>query len=137
MLVITIKEVPVEVHNSVRKVERYYILLRYAYKVIRDEIQSTTNKVEKELILQMAIKAMNDSVGLNRLIPTLLVFRVYPRMTNLDTLSLLITKRAEVIREAMKEVRRLYIKRQVADALTIRNGLNIKTILDVPIYSDI
>ena len=107
--------------------------MRRAYEVIRSEIQNTTDKVEKELILQMAVKAVNDSVGPNRLVPTLLVFRAYPRMTNLDTPSLLITKRAE----AMKEVRRLHAKRQVADALTMRNRPNTKTILDIPIYSDV
>ena len=84
----------------------------------------------------MVIKAVNDSVGPNGLIPTLLVFRVYPRITNLDTLSLLITKRAEAIQEVIKEVRCLHTKRQVADVLTIRNRPNIKTILDIPIYSD-
>ena len=55
----------------------------------------------------MAIKAINDSAGLDRIVPTLLVFRVYPRITKIDTLSPSITKRAEVIRTATKEVRRL------------------------------
>jgi len=32
----------------------------------------------------MAFKAINDSVGLDGLIPTLLVFRAYPQMTESD-----------------------------------------------------
>jgi len=34
--------------------------------------------------LQMAFKAINDSAGLNGLVPTLLVFRAYPRMVEAD-----------------------------------------------------
>ena len=55
----------------------------------------------------MAVKAINDSAGPDRIIPTLLVFRVYPRITKIDALLLSVTKRAEVIRIATKEVYRL------------------------------
>jgi hypothetical protein len=33
----------------------------------------------------MAIKAINNTAGSNRLIPTLLVYRAYPRISNLDS----------------------------------------------------
>jgi hypothetical protein len=52
----------------------------------------------------MAVKAINDSARLDGIIPTLLVFGVYPQMTKIDTLSPLVTKRAEAIRIATKEV---------------------------------
>ena len=55
----------------------------------------------------MAVKAINNSAGLDGIIPTLLVFRVYPQITKIDTLLLSVTKRAEVIRIATKEVYRL------------------------------
>ena len=55
----------------------------------------------------MAVKAINDLAGPDRIIPTLLVFGVYPRITEMDTLLLSVTKRAEAIRAATKEVRRL------------------------------
>ena len=38
-LSIEIKEVPVEAHNSIGKVERYYTPLRRAYKIIRTELK--------------------------------------------------------------------------------------------------
>jgi hypothetical protein len=63
------------------------------------------------MILQMAVKAINDSAGPNRIVPTLLVFSVYPRLTKIDPLSLSVTKRIEAIRAATKEVRRLYAER--------------------------
>ena len=59
----------------------------------------------------MAVKAVNDLAGPNRIIPTLLVFSVYPRLTKMDPLSLSITKRIEAIYVATKEVRRLYAER--------------------------
>jgi len=48
--------------------------LRHAYKIISLKLESTS----KELILQMAVKAINNSTGPDGLIPTLLVFGAYP-----------------------------------------------------------
>ena len=47
--------------------------LHYIYKIISLELKGTS----KELTLQIAIKAVNDFTGLNRLIPILLVFGAY------------------------------------------------------------
>ena len=52
----------------------------------------------------MAVKVINNLAGPDRIIPTLLVFRVYLQMTKIDTLLLSVTKRAKVIRAATKEV---------------------------------
>ena len=48
--------------------------LYYVYKIISLELKSAS----KELTLQMAVKAVNNSVNLNRLISILLVFGAYP-----------------------------------------------------------
>ena len=37
---IKIKEVPIEAHNSVSKVERYYTPLRQAFKIIQNELSN-------------------------------------------------------------------------------------------------
>ena len=55
----------------------------------------------------MAVKAINNLARPDRIIPTLLVFRVYPQITKIDALLLSVTKRAKAIRIATKEVRRL------------------------------
>ena len=55
----------------------------------------------------------------------------------MDTLSPSVTKRAEAIRAATKEVCRLQAERQVKDALTIRNGPNTTSILSLPILSEV
>jgi len=39
------------------------------------------------MALQITFKAINDSIGLEGLVPTLLVYGAYPRMTQNDLLS--------------------------------------------------
>ena len=73
-MVIKVKEVPIKVYNSVRKVEQYHIPLRRIYEIISSELKG----INKELTLQIAVKAVNNSAGLNGLIPILLVFSAYP-----------------------------------------------------------
>ena len=79
----------------------------------------------------MAVKAINNSAGLNRIISTLLVFGAYLQLTKIDPLSPSITKRIEAIYTTTKEVRRLYAKRQVKDVLTIHNSPDTKITLDL------
>ena len=55
----------------------------------------------------MAIKAVNDTTGPNRLVPTLLVYGVYLRISNLDPPTLFITEQAAVIRKAIAEIVKL------------------------------
>ena len=72
-MVIKVKEVPIKVYNNIKKVEWYYIPLHCVYEIISLELKG----ISKELTLQIAVKAVNDSAGLDRLIPILLVFSVY------------------------------------------------------------
>jgi len=74
-IAIRIKEVLVEVYNSISLVKRHYIPLQYMYKIIQDKLKD--KYINKEIILQMAVKAVNDLVGPKGTIPTLLVFSVY------------------------------------------------------------
>ena len=67
-------------------VERYYRLIRRAYSIIIAKIPS----ISKDMALQMAFKAINDIVGPNRLVPTLLVYSDYLQITKHNPLSLLI-----------------------------------------------
>ena len=99
---IVVKTVPVESHYSIGLVERYHSPLRRVYTIITTEIPS----IDPKLALQMAFKALNDSAGPNRLVPTLLVFGAYPRMTEIDAPSPIITHCTVAVRKAMDEVRR-------------------------------
>ena len=50
------------------------MLLRRIYKIISLELED----ISKELTLQMAVKAINNSASPDRLVPILLVFSAYP-----------------------------------------------------------
>jgi hypothetical protein len=85
----------------------------------------------------MAIKAVNDTVGPDGLIPTLLVFGTYPRMTTTNTPSLTVTKHNKAITKAMKQIAELHVKRQVTDVLRQQNRPNISDTLNVLISKDV
>jgi hypothetical protein len=53
--------------------------------------------MSNKAILQIAIKAVNNTTRPNKLVPILLVFGAYPRMTIELPLSLLIVKHSKAI----------------------------------------
>jgi hypothetical protein len=58
----------------------------------------------------MAIKAINDTASPNGLVPTLLVYRAYLRIGNLDSPTLFITEQITIIWKAMAEIVKLWAK---------------------------
>jgi hypothetical protein len=56
------------------KVKYLYRPLRRAFKILKAKI---SYYIDNETILQIAVKALNNTVGPNSIIPTLLVFRAY------------------------------------------------------------
>jgi len=58
----------------------------------------------------MAIKAINDTTGPNGLVPTLLVYGAYLRISNLGPPTPSITERAAVIQKAIAEIVKLRAK---------------------------
>ena len=44
-MAIKVKEVPVEAHNSIGKVERYYAPLRRAYEIISLELEDASEEL--------------------------------------------------------------------------------------------
>jgi predicted ATP-grasp superfamily ATP-dependent carboligase len=91
----------------------------------------------KQFVLQMAIKAVNNTAGLNGLVSTLLVFSTYPQITTTNTLSLTVTEHSKAITKAIKQIAKLYTKRQVTNALRQQNGLNISNTLNILIGKDV
>ena len=89
-MAVSTKSIPVEAHWSIGLVERAYPVLQRAYKIITEELQG--HRTTKEMNLQMAVKAVNDTAGPDSLVPTLLVFGVYPQMSKLDPPALSITQ---------------------------------------------
>lgn len=130
---IRVKTVPVEAHNSIGMVERYHPLIRRIYQILRVELPD----VNEDAILQMSFKAVNDTAGPNGLVPTLLAFGAYPRMTDRDAPAPTVAQRVKAMDKAMAEVRKVRAERQVADALAIRNGPRRTDVHDLPLNSPV
>ena len=58
----------------------------------------------------MAVKATNNTAGPNRLVPTLLVYRVYLRISKLDPPTPSIIDRAAIIQKVIAEIVKLRAK---------------------------
>jgi hypothetical protein len=72
--------VPVKAYNFISIVERYHSLIQHVYQIIVFKIP----KLNKDIALQMAFKAINNSAGPNGLVLTLLVFKAYLRIVKSD-----------------------------------------------------
>jgi hypothetical protein len=103
IMAIEIEEVPVEAHNSIGKVERYHGPLKRAFKVI---FANFGNAITPDNVLQMAVKAMNDTAGPDGLVSILLVFGTYPRLLPSLPPSPSLTVRANAVRKAIIEMRK-------------------------------
>jgi transposase InsO family protein len=72
---ITLSISGVKAHNSLGIGERYHGPLRRVYQKIEDEFPH----VGPALLTQIAVKSINDTIGTNGLVPSLLVLDVVPR----------------------------------------------------------
>ena len=55
----------------------------------------------------MVFKALNDFVGFNGLVPIFLVFGVYPQLVNTDIPLLTVSQRANALKKAMEEIKKI------------------------------
>jgi hypothetical protein len=103
--------------------------------VIKDKIKGT--RANRAIILQIAVKAINNITGYDSIVPTLLVFGAFPRMTHIDPPAPLITQQATAIKKAMAEVTKLQTQRQVTDVLRTRNRPSTDDIYTILLSLDI
>ncbi|PHH68259.1 hypothetical protein CDD82_690 [Ophiocordyceps australis] len=121
---------PVEAHWAVGKIERAHAPLRRAYDILKQELGSTT---DSDTILQMAVKALNDTAGPNGIVPTLLIFGAYLRISYDSPPSANIIARAKAIRLAIKAIREIRAKEEVNRALATRNSPRTEEVLSLPL----
>jgi hypothetical protein len=72
--------------------------------------------VSKEIVLQMIVKAINDTVDFDDLMLILLIFGTYSRMHVMNFSASSITQRAMIIEKVMIEIRKFRAERQIIDA---------------------
>ena len=85
----------------------------------------------------MAVKTINNMAGLNGLMPTLLIFGTYPRISREDRLTISNIKRAAIIKKVIAKVRRYYNTRKITDAINMWNSPNIIVTLALLLNSDV
>jgi hypothetical protein len=134
ILAIEVEEVPVKAHNSIGKIKRYHDPLKRAFEIITANLGTS---LAPEYVLQMAVKAVNDTAGHDDLVPILLVFGTYPRLSSSSPPLSSLTIRANAVRKAMAEVRKLKARRQITDAFSQRNGPFVAKIKQLPLQNEI
>ena len=85
----------------------------------------------------MAVKAANNTASPNRLVPTLLVYRAYLRISNLDPPAPSIIERAVIIRKAIAKIVKLRAKQAINSALYYYNGPNITLVYNLLLNSKV
>jgi len=85
----------------------------------------------------MAVKAVNDTASPNGLVPTLLVYGAYLKISNLGPPAPSIIERAAIIRKAIAEIVKLRAKQAVNSALYYRNGPNTTLVYNLPLNSKV
>src|SRR6266487_473070 len=96
--------IPVKAYNSVSKVEQYYMPVRRVYELFLKSFP----EISKEERLALLVKCVNNTVGPDGLVPTLLVFGVYPRILSSKGPLALTSERAKAIEKGIEEVRKCY-----------------------------
>ena len=115
----------VESHHSLGAGERYHDPLRQVYLKIRHEYPS----VKKETALRLAVKALNDTMGPEGLVPSLLVFGVLPRFPAVNTNLPDQVERMEALKEARAEAATITARLRVRKALLAKTPRNVDLVL--------
>jgi hypothetical protein len=87
--------------------------------------------------LQIAVKAVNDTTSLDKLVPTLLVYEAYLRISNLDPPAPFVTNRAAAIQKAIAEIVKLQARQAVNSALHYYNKLDTTLVHNLPLNSKV
>ena len=77
---------PVKAYNLVKMVKYYYGPFYRIYHIIIVELLD----INKDIALQIAFKTINDFIGPNNLIPTLLVFKAYLYIVEFNMLNFIV-----------------------------------------------
>lgn len=110
---ISLKLSGVESHNALGEGERYHSYLRHIYNKVKAE---HTN-IDPAYVLQLAIKALNDTAGPKGLVPTLLVFGALPRTPIEPTELPGQIQRMEAMKTSRKEMAAIMAQCRVNQAL--------------------
>jgi hypothetical protein len=80
---IKVKIILIKAYNSIKIIERYHNLVQHAYLIVLTEILS----INRDMALQIAFKAINDTTRPDSLILTLLIYNALPQIVEYNALS--------------------------------------------------
>lgn len=103
----------IESHNSLGLGEKMHDPLKRVYRKIKLQ-DSELDRVE---ILRLATKAVNDTVGINGLVPSYLVFGIMPRFPTLPSKLPQQRRRMQILSEARAEYERAIAELRIATVL--------------------
>ena len=103
----------VEAHNSLGMGKRLHSPVRRIFYKVRTDHPT----VRKELLLRIAIKAMNDTIGEDGLVPSLLVLGIVPIFPILNTNLPQQQERMKALITARQEMNSIIAERRVTTAL--------------------
>ena len=106
----------IESHNAIGVGERYHAPLRQIYSKIRTDVPS----IDPSMALKLANKTMNDTMGPEGLVPSLLVFGLLPRFPPSSTPLLSHAARMEAMEIARLEMADIVAKQKIQRALRSR-----------------
>ncbi|KZL72015.1 hypothetical protein CT0861_11847 [Colletotrichum tofieldiae] len=118
----------------VSKVKKAHAPLRRAYNILYNKIKHHT---DKETILQIAVKALNNTAGPHGIIPTLLIFRTYPQINKDSHPSPNIVQQAKAVQKAIKMLQGIQAEVKINRAINTRNSPNLQKVLSLPIQSEV
>lgn len=119
---ITVVKAPIESPATMTHVERYHAPLRSAFTKIRESLPRSETDEE---CLQLAVKAVNDTIGPEGLVPTLLVFGAIPRPATVEPAKCQM-ERARALEKAMDAVTREQAKRRIALGLKSKSPKGVE-----------
>jgi hypothetical protein len=103
------------------------MLLWRAYNILIKELLD----MDRNILLQIIIKTINNTTSLNGLILILLIWGIYLKINRDSALVLSIKKRNIIYQYTKIKLEKIKTKRQINNTLGIRNGPNRTEIKDL------
>lgn len=117
----------VESHNSLGLCERYHGPLRRLFRKVHHDNPNYCPRI----LLRIALKAMNDTMGENGLVPSYLVFGILPRFPVIESEVPEQRERMEIIAAAQMEMNTIIAERRIAEALRRQAPSGIETVYEI------
>lgn len=122
---VEVKESGIEHHNTLGSGERYHDPLRRVFKKIMHE----SPKLDRHVALKLAVKAINDTMGPEGLVPSFIVFGCIPRFSTINSDLPGQKERIRALHQARKEISTITAEIRIKRALISKIPRNTDVVL--------